>query len=106
VAKAAKGLLEGLGVRIHTNARVAEVQAKGVRLGSGEGIPAELGVWSAGVKAPDFLRDIGGLETNRINQLVVRATLQTTRDDNVFAIGDCAACPGRRQDTPAPPRTQ
>jgi len=44
------------------------------------------------VKAPDFLKDIAGLETNRSNQLVVRATLQTTRDDNIFAIGDCSAC--------------
>ena len=56
-------------------------------------MPAELVVWAAGVKAPDFLKDIDGLETNRINQLVVRPTLQTTRDDDVFALGDCAACP-------------
>ena len=56
-------------------------------------IPAELIVWAAGIKAPDFLRDIDGLETNRINQLVVRPTLQTTRDADIFAIGDCAACP-------------
>ena len=27
-------------------------------------IPAELVVWAAGMKAPDVLRDIGGLETN------------------------------------------
>ena len=40
-------------------------------------------------EAPAFLADIDGLETNRINQLVVRPTLQTTRDDDVFAIGDC-----------------
>jgi NADH dehydrogenase len=65
-------------------------------LADGTTIPAELVVWSAGVKAPDFLRDIGGLETNRINQLVVRPTLQTTRDDAIFAIGDCAACPVAR----------
>lgn len=106
VAKAAKELLERLGVHVHAGARVAEVQAKGVRLASGQVIPAELVVWSAGVKAPDFLRDIGGLETNRINQLVVRATLQTTRDDNIFAIGDCAACPWPGRDQPVPPRAQ
>ena len=46
---------------------------------------------AAGVKAADFLKDIGGLETNRSNQLVVRPTLQTTRDDDIFVIGDCAA---------------
>ncbi len=63
-------------------------------------------VWSAGVKAPDFLSNIAGLETNRINQLAVRPTLQTTLDDSIFAIGDCAACP--RPDSPqvVPPRAQ
>ena len=50
-------------------------------------------VWAAGIKAPDFLKDIGGLETNRINQLVVEPTLQTTRDPDIYAIGDCASCP-------------
>ena len=74
------------------NARVAEVLPAGVKLGDGRLLPAELVVWAAGVKAPDFLKDIAGLETNRINQLVVRPTLQTSRDENVFAIGDCAAC--------------
>ena len=56
-------------------------------------IAAELVVWAAGVKAPPFLANLAGLESNRINQLVVRPTLQTTRDDDIFAMGDCAACP-------------
>src|SRR5262249_14330967 len=30
----------------------------------------------------------------------------TTRDPNVFAIGDCAACPQPGQSTPVPPRAQ
>ena len=77
-----------------------------VRLASGALIPAELVVWSAGVKAPDVLRDIGGLESNRINQLAVRPTLQTTRDDAIFVIGDCAACPWPGHDQPVPPRAQ
>ena len=34
------------------------------------------------MKAPEFLKDLDGLETNRINQLVVKETLQTTRDEN------------------------
>ncbi len=34
-----------------------------------------------------------GLETNRINQLVVEETLQTTRDTNIFAMGDYASPP-------------
>jgi NADH dehydrogenase len=63
-------------------------------------------VWAAGIKAPDFLANLDGLETNRINQLVVRQTLQTTMDDNIFAFGDCAACPWPGHNTNVPPRAQ
>ena len=92
MSQATEGLLRKLGVVVHTAARVAEVQADGVRLADGRMLPAELVVWAAGVKAADFLKDIAGLESNRSNQLVVLPTLQTTRDENVFVIGDCAAC--------------
>jgi NADH dehydrogenase len=92
VSAAAQQMLEGLGVQVHTGARVAEVLPQAVRLADGRVIPAELVVWAAGVKAADVLRDIAGLETNRLNQLVVTPTLQTTRDEHIFALGDCAAC--------------
>ena len=107
IAHAALHLLEGMRITVRTSALVAEVLPNGVRLASGEVIPAELVVWAAGVIAPDFLSDLDGLETNRINQLVVRPTLQTTRDDDVFAIGDCAACPWLGKDGAiVPPRAQ
>ncbi|WP_163594811.1 FAD-dependent oxidoreductase, partial [Klebsiella pneumoniae] len=78
----------------------------GVSLADGGVIPSELVVWAAGVKAPPFLKDIGGLETTRSNQLVVRPTLQTTRDPDIFAIGDCAYLVEPGTDTPVPPRAQ
>jgi NADH dehydrogenase len=99
-------LLGKIGVEVRTGARVAEVMENGVRLATGEVIPSELVVWSAGVKAPDFLKDIAGLETNRINQLVVEPTLQTTRDSAIFAIGDCADCPRPNGAGRVPPRAQ
>jgi NADH dehydrogenase len=99
-------LLQELGVAVHTDAKVAEVLPEGVRLVDGRVIPAELVVWAAGVKAADFLKDLAGLESNRINQLVVRQTLQTTRDDDIFAIGDCAACDWVEKNTLVPPRAQ
>ncbi len=108
VAGAATQLLQGLGVQVRTGARVTAVTAEGVLLASGEALPAELVVWAAGVKAPDFLRDLAGLETNRLNQLVVTPTLQTSRDPHIFAIGDCAAAPwlGREAGVLVPPRAQ
>jgi len=63
-------------------------------------------VWAAGIKAPDFLNGLDGLESNRINQLVVKSTLQTTIDENVFAFGDCAACPRLGSVENVPPRAQ
>jgi NADH dehydrogenase len=92
LSQATQDLLRKLGVLVHTSAEVAAVQADGVQLSDGRLLPAELVVWAAGVKAADFLKDIAGLETNRSNQLLVRPTLQTTRDDDIFVIGDCAAC--------------
>jgi NADH dehydrogenase len=93
LANEALKVLLDLGVQVHTSARVEEVTASGARLTNGTFFPAELIVWTAGVKAPDILTKLDGLETNRHNQLVVLPTLQTTRDPNIFAIGDCAACP-------------
>ncbi len=106
ISVSTRALLESLGVQVRTGARVAEVRADGVVLDSGELIPSELVVWSAGVKAPDVLKDIGGLETNRINQLVVKPTLETTRDPNIFAIGDCAFLKPDADKPPIPPRAQ
>lgn len=99
-------LLLKLGVEVHTQARVAEVLADGVRLADGRILPAELVVWAAGVKGAEFLTRLDGLETNRINQLVVRQTLQTTVDDDIFAMGDCAACPWPEKNGFVPPRAQ
>lgn len=104
-AAAAERLAE-LGVEMHTNERIVEVRADGMLTADGKLIPASMMVWSAGIKAPDFLKDIDDLETNRINQLVVRPTLQTTRDDNIFAFGDCAACAMPDGKGFVPPRAQ
>lgn len=103
-------LLRSLGVDVLTNARVSEVTPEGVCLADGRVLPAQLVVWAAGVKAADFLQGIGGLEATRLNQLVVLPTLQTTRDPDIFAIGDCAACPwpeaGPGRPPIVPPRAQ
>ncbi len=99
--------LERLGVRVLTGATVSEVTAEGLETRDGQTIPASLKVWAAGIRAPAFLKDLDGLETNRLNQLVVRRTLQTTRDEAIFALGDCAACPlGDEREGNVPPRAQ
>lgn len=98
--------LRKLRVHIYTGERVTEVAEKGVYTHSGRFIPSALVVWAAGIKAPDFLKDLDGLETNSINQLLVKQILQTTIDESVFAFGDCAACPWLGHVGNVPPRAQ
>ncbi len=105
ISAAAHQELSNLGVDVRTATFVSEATPEGLKTKDGELIEANLMVWAAGIKAPDFMKDIGGLETNRINQLVVKNTLQTTRDEHIFVIGDCAAC-AMEDGKMVPPRAQ
>lgn len=105
ISTAAHHELIKLGVRILTKTIVTSANADGLNTKSAEKINANLMVWAAGIKAPNFMQQIGGLETNRINQLVVKPTLQTTLDNTIFAIGDCASCP-KKEGGFVPPRAQ
>ena len=98
--------LEKLNVHVLTGDPVVRVSSDGVDTKGGRHVPADLVVWAAGIKAPDFLADIDGLETTRNNQVIVKQTLQTTGDDNIFAFGDCAACPWPEKGGNVPPRAQ
>lgn len=106
ISEAVAAILRGLKVDIKTGSRVTEVTANGVKLENGDVIPSELVVWAAGVKGPDVLANLDGLEVSRSNQLVVTETLQTTRDPNIFAIGDAAYLVPEGADAPIPPRAQ
>ncbi len=103
----AENQLQALGIKLLKNCRITGADAEGYTIGEGENartVSAELKVWAAGIKAPDFLKDLDGLESNRINQLVVKETLQTTRDPDVFAIGDSAQFTMPGAERPVPPR--
>ncbi len=106
ISDAAVKELRELGVEVLAGERVIEVTESGIKTQSGKVIPSAIKVWAAGIKAPEFLKDIDGLESNWMNQLVVRQTLQTSLDDDVYAIGDCAACKWLGQEQNVPPRAQ
>ena len=109
IAVAVTELLGNLGVAVRVSERVTRVDEAGVHTASGAFIPGDLVVWAAGIQAPSFLADLDGLEVNHANQLVVTTTLQTTRDADAFAFGDCAACPwpeAGMEGALVPPRAQ
>lgn len=105
IAASAKKALTDLGVNVMESSMVSEATESGFITKTGEAVDADLLVWSAGVKAPDFLVDMGFFETNRANQILVNSHLQTTASHDIFAIGDC--CGFQQKDGSwVPPRAQ
>jgi NADH dehydrogenase len=105
LATATLDILQTLKVEVMTGDPVVAVRADGLDLKSGKSLAADFVVWAAGVRASAVLTRLDELETNRINQLVVLPTLQTTRDVDIFSLGDCAACPWQ-EGRNVPPRAQ
>jgi NADH:ubiquinone reductase (H+-translocating) len=99
--------LRKLNVKLFLGEKVTRVTEFGVETHSGKKIISSLVVWAAGIKAPEFLSKIKGIETNSIHQVKVLSTLQTLTDKNIFAFGDCAACPIKPgAEELVPPRAQ
>jgi NADH dehydrogenase len=105
LAIATQQQLSNLGIDLKLGRRVIEINQQGILTHDGEMLEADLKVWAAGIKAPDWMKNLDGLETNHLNQLVVDSTLKTS-DDNIFAMGDCAACAWTGHEENVPPRAQ
>lgn len=100
--------LQRIGVNVLTDEKVTKITGEGIYTASEKFIPAEIKVWSAGVKAPDVLQGLGGFSNDRGNTLKVDAYLRT-EDPNIFAFGDCASCTTQNikgETIRVPPRAQ
>jgi NADH:ubiquinone reductase (H+-translocating) len=105
LAQATLDALNKLKVEVLVNERVVSITETSVHTASGKQIPSDFAVWAAGIKCGDVLAQLDGLEFNKLNQLVVLQTLQTTRDPDIFALGDSAACEWKNGRS-VPPRAQ
>lgn len=92
ISQSAKNELEKLGVNVMENTRIAKASAEGFITNEETLINADLMLWAAGVKAPDFIRELDCFELNRANQIIVKPTLLSSTNDDIFVIGDCCAC--------------
>lgn len=90
ISEQSQAVLKKLGIQIITNALATAVDTDGITLQDGRYIKAQFKIWAAGIKAPSILKELDGLETNSIGQLLINPYLQTTRDEDIFALGDCA----------------
>jgi NADH dehydrogenase len=105
IAEETLRIMARLDVNVLVGERVVEVTADKVKTANGREVAADFTVWAAGIRCAAVLRDLDGLESTRINQLVVLPTLQSSRDADIFALGDCAAAPWTAE-RKVPPRAQ
>lgn len=106
ISRAVEVQLKKLGINVMLNTQVIAAEVNGLRLAKDEFIESSLMVWAAGVKGPSFLTEMDGLELAKNNILRVTDTLQTTIDDSIFALGDCASFTDKRYNTLLPPTAQ
>lgn len=105
IANSARKALHKLGVDIKEQTMVAEADANGLITKDGGRIDADLMVWAAGVKAPDFITEMDLFETNRANQILVDKHLRSRTQSNIWVLGDC--CGFQQSDGKwVPPRAQ
>jgi len=91
ISQSAKKELEKIGVNVMQNTRISEATEQGFVTSEGTLINADLMLWAAGVKAPDFVKKLDCFELNRANQIVVKPTLKSTTNDDIYVIGDCCS---------------
>ncbi|MGZ3182342.1 MAG: NAD(P)/FAD-dependent oxidoreductase [Telluria sp.] len=91
VADAALKLLDKRGIKVVTDCRVVRIEADRVEDKAGNVYPADLCVWAAGIRAPEFLGSLG-LPVAKSGALEVEGNLLVKGQPDIFALGDCAAC--------------
>ncbi|MBS1879140.1 MAG: NAD(P)/FAD-dependent oxidoreductase [Actinobacteria bacterium] len=96
--------LRGRGIDIRLNTTLEEVTADSARISTGELLPTETVVWTAGVAPQPVLRELN-LPLDERGRVPVDEFLRVEGMDSVWAIGDCAAAPDPRGGT-CPPTAQ
>ncbi len=105
ISFSARKELVRLGVEVKESVRVASASKEGFITVDDELIQADMMIWAAGVKAPDFVSRLGVFETNRNNQIIVEPSLQAKGHSDIWVIGDCCACE-QADGSWVPPRAQ
>ena len=104
VSAAAHKLLNERGVTVVTECRVTLIEPHQVTDKAGNVYPSSLCVWAAGIRAPQFISELG-LPVNKGGQIEVDGQLRVKGMNNIYAFGDCAACVDK-DGQPVPPRAQ
>ncbi|TMK66467.1 MAG: NAD(P)/FAD-dependent oxidoreductase [Actinobacteria bacterium] len=99
--------LRGRGIEVRPGTLLESAEADRVTLSTGEVIPTRLLCWTAGVRPPPLIRQLG-LPLADEGRIAVDDTMRVQGHDGIWAIGDCAAVPdpAKRRRAASPPTAQ
>jgi NADH dehydrogenase len=89
--------LRGRGIDVRLGTRLEEARDDSVRLSTGEEIPTQTIVWTAGVAPHPSLKSLS-LPLDDSGRVVVDAAMRVKGLEGVWAAGDCAAVPDPNTD--------
>lgn len=94
--------LNKLGVEIMENSRIEEVGPDFVQIQGGERFSSDFTVWTTGIRANSFLKNIPGLALDERGRIIVSKLLQVEDRNEVFAIGDNVVFNDLKTNKPVP----
>jgi NADH:ubiquinone reductase (H+-translocating) len=99
--------LRGRGIELRTGTRLEHMDERSAALSTGERLATRTVCWTAGVKPPAIVKQLGVPLTSG-GRIEVDATMRVRGQDNVWAIGDAAAVPdpAQRRKQASPPTAQ
>jgi NADH dehydrogenase len=103
LAKVAADEIRRRGMEIRTGTTLESMDERSTVLSTGERVPTRLVCWTAGVRTPGVVKQLG-LPLGAADRIETDATMRVKGHDNVWAIGDAAAVPdpakGRKVPSP------
>lgn len=94
--------LADLKVEILENSKIAEVGLDFVQIEGGEKHQADFIIWTAGIRASSFLKNIFGLRLDERGKIIVNDFMQADGWPNIFALGDNTIFIDRETKKPVP----
>ena len=101
LAEVAARELRRRGMEIRTGTTLESMDERSAVLSTGEHVPTHLVCWTAGVRTPGIVKQLG-LPLGQGDRIETDATMRVKGQDNVWAIGDAAAVPDPAKHRRAP----
>jgi NADH dehydrogenase len=100
LSERAKRDLEAMGVEVHLNSKVTQIDQNGIRI-QDQFIPVRNVIWAAGVAANPLTKSLG-VPLDNSGRVIVEPDLSIPGHPEAFAIGDIAAAKNANNGQPVP----